>query len=207
MVRARGEFLGLGHYAPIATDLADAAATIVGDRRAGAAAGSAGCVADLGAGTGYYLAGVLARLAAHAGLALDISKYAMHAAAGAHPRIGAVRCDAWRRLPVAEEVADLVLNVFAPRDGAELRRILRPSGSLLVVTPGPEHLSDLIGQRLARRTGRAGRLPRAVARSGRSHACGGGVAASAAALSAAAVRRTNLTASAPGARSGARACC
>ena len=102
MVRARGEFLGLGHYAPIATDLA----------------------------------GVLARLAAHAGLALDISKYAMHAAAGAHPRIGAVRCDAWRRLPVAEEVADLVLNVFAPRDGAELRRILRPSGSLLVVTPG-----------------------------------------------------------------------
>jgi 23S rRNA (guanine745-N1)-methyltransferase len=69
----------------------------------------------------------------------------MRAAASAHPRIGAVRCDAWRRLPVADEVADLVLNVFAPRDGAELRRILRPSGSLLVVTPGPEHLGELIG--------------------------------------------------------------
>jgi 23S rRNA (guanine745-N1)-methyltransferase len=38
-----------------------------------------------------------------------------------------------------------VLNVFAPRDGAELRRILRPSGSLLVVTPGPDHLRELIG--------------------------------------------------------------
>jgi 23S rRNA (guanine745-N1)-methyltransferase len=144
-VRARGEFLGLGHFAPIATALADAAATLVGDRQSGPAAESAGCVADLGAGTGYYLAGVLARLPAHVGLALDISKHAMRATARAHPRIGAVRCDAWRALPVADEVADLVLNVFAPRDGAELRRILRPSGSLLVVTPGPDHLSELIG--------------------------------------------------------------
>ncbi len=145
MVRARSEFLGLGHFAPVAAVLADAAEAIAGPRAATPAAGSTGCVADLGAGTGYYLASVLARLPVHSGLALDISKPALRAAARAHPRIGAIRCDAWRPLPVADAAADLVLNVFAPRDGAELRRILRASGRLLVVTPGPDHLSELIG--------------------------------------------------------------
>jgi 23S rRNA (guanine745-N1)-methyltransferase len=80
MVRARAEFLGLGHFAPIATALADAAATLVGDRQSDPAARSAGCVADLGAGTGYYLAGALARLQAHVGLAVDVSMYATRAA-------------------------------------------------------------------------------------------------------------------------------
>jgi 23S rRNA (guanine745-N1)-methyltransferase len=36
-----------------------------------------------------------------------------------------------------------VLNVFAPRNGAEFRRILRPDGALLVVTPAPDHLTEL----------------------------------------------------------------
>jgi 23S rRNA (guanine745-N1)-methyltransferase len=54
-------------------------------------------------------------------------------------------CDAWRSLPVADAAADLALNVFAPRDGAELHRILRPSGCLLVVTPAAGHLAQLIG--------------------------------------------------------------
>jgi 23S rRNA (guanine745-N1)-methyltransferase len=35
------------------------------------------------------------------------------------------------------------LNVFAPRNGAEFRRVLRPDGVLLVVTPGPDHLAEL----------------------------------------------------------------
>jgi 23S rRNA (guanine745-N1)-methyltransferase len=35
--------------------------------------------------------------------------------------------------------------VFAPRRGAELRRILRPGGVLLVITPAAEHLAELIG--------------------------------------------------------------
>ena len=36
------------------------------------------------------------------GLALDVSKAALRRAARAHPRVGAVRADAWRRLPVAD---------------------------------------------------------------------------------------------------------
>jgi 23S rRNA (guanine745-N1)-methyltransferase len=134
MVRARREFLATGHFAPIGAILAEKAAEAAGPN----------CIVDVGAGTGYYLAAVLDRMPGAAGLALDVSKHALRQAARAHPRIGAVGCDAWRPLPVANHVADVVLNVFAPRRGAELRRIMRPGGRLLVITPAAEHLTELI---------------------------------------------------------------
>lgn len=154
MVRARRDFLGAGHFAGIAGALADTAAALLADGgqyRVGAGVAGTGaelplgCVTDVGAGTGYYLAAVLDRLPRHAGLALDISKHAVRVAARAHRRIGAVACDAWRPLPVVDSASDLVLNVFAPRAGAELRRIVRPAGRLLVVTPAADHLGELVG--------------------------------------------------------------
>jgi 23S rRNA (guanine745-N1)-methyltransferase len=102
-------------------------------------------VVDIGAGTGYYLAAVLDRLPARTGLALDLSKSALQAAARAHHRIAAIGCDAWRPLPVAEGAAEIIISLFAPRDGAELARILSPSGTLLIGTPTQDHLAELIG--------------------------------------------------------------
>jgi 23S rRNA (guanine745-N1)-methyltransferase len=40
---------------------------------------------------------------------------------------------------------DVVLNVFAPRNGDEFHRVLKPRGALLVVTPGERHLRELRG--------------------------------------------------------------
>lgn len=137
MVQARERFLGAGHFASLAEELGHAAVGAAGPH------GTEGCVVDAGAGTGYYLATVLDRLPGRAGLALDVSRFALRRAARAHRRIGAVRCDVWRRLPVADGAAALALNVFAPRNGAELRRVLSPAGRLLVVTPLPDHLSEL----------------------------------------------------------------
>lgn len=137
MVAARAAFLERGHYAPLARALAGAASRQV-------PAGQ-GCVVDAGAGTGYYLAAVLDRLPGRSGLALDISKHAAARAARAHARIGAAVTDTWRQLPVRDEAADLVLDVFAPRNAAEFARILRPKGVLLVVTPTERHLGELVG--------------------------------------------------------------
>ena len=135
MVQARERFLAAGHFATLATRLADVAEQH---------ADGLGCVVDVGAGTGYYLATVLDQMPDRVGLALDASKYALRRAARAHRRIGAVACDIWQGLPVADSAAGVVLNVFAPRNAAELTRILRPSGRLLVVTPTSRHLHQLV---------------------------------------------------------------
>lgn len=132
MVAARAEFLGAGHYDPIAGLLAERTPK------------DAEAVVDLGAGTGHYLARVLDARPAAVGLALDVSKFALRRAARAHPRAGAVVCDAWQPLPVRDGAADTVLNVFAPRNGAEIRRVLRPGGRLLVVSPTQRHLEPLV---------------------------------------------------------------
>lgn len=145
MVAARAEFLAAGHFDGLAAGLAGLAADLMAGAEAAPGGPGGGCVADIGAGTGYYLAAVLDRLPSRAGLAVDASKFALRRAARAHPRIGAVAGDAWARLPVADGAAALVLNVFAPRDGTELRRILAPDGALLVVTPDSGHLAELAG--------------------------------------------------------------
>lgn len=149
MVAARATLLGAGHYAPLAAAIVDAAAAAPdASGPATAAPGGTrrppGLAVDVGAGTGHYLASLLDARPADVGLALDVSKAALRRAAGAHPRLAAVRADAWRRLPVADGAAGLVLDVFAPRSGAEFHRILRPDGALVVATPTPAHLRELV---------------------------------------------------------------
>ena len=85
------------------------------------------------------------RFPGRTGLALDISKFAARRAARAHERVAAVVCDAWTALPLADNCASLLLDVFAPRNPAEFRRVLRSDGALVVVTPSPRHLREVIG--------------------------------------------------------------
>jgi 23S rRNA (guanine745-N1)-methyltransferase len=159
MVAAREAFLGAGHFEPLAEALAEEAERALGgraERRLGGRTARAlgdpaerpdvppGCILDLGAGTGWYLARLLDGLPGRVGLALDLSKHALRRAARAHPRIAAVACDAWRPLPVRDSVADLVLSVFAPRNGPEIARVLRAGGALLVTTPTERHLVELV---------------------------------------------------------------
>ncbi|MGA5301534.1 putative RNA methyltransferase [Nucisporomicrobium flavum] len=132
MVADRETFLTEGHYDFIAQALA---ATVRADD---------GLVVDAGTGTGRYLAHVLDALPELPGLGLDVSKPALRRAARAHPRAAAALADLWRPLPLADASASVVLNVFAPRNGPEFRRILRPDGRLLVVTPARDHLAELV---------------------------------------------------------------
>jgi 23S rRNA (guanine745-N1)-methyltransferase len=146
MVAARADFLAAGHYEVISEALARAAVAAL-DRVGAAAQPGYPLVVDAGAGTGRHLATVLAALPGALGLALDLSKPALRRAARAHPRAAAALADTWQRLPLAEGAATLLLNVFAPRNGAEFHRVLDPAGTLLVVTPAEDHLTELV-QRL-----------------------------------------------------------
>jgi 23S rRNA (guanine745-N1)-methyltransferase len=141
MVADRAAFLGAGHYELLAS-------AVAGLATGAAAPGEKPVVLDAGAGTGYYLAAVLSRLGAGSGsgavgLALDVSARALRRAARAAPGIGAVTWDTWQPFPVRSASVSLILNVFAPRNGPEFHRVLRPGGTLLVVTPAPGHLAEL----------------------------------------------------------------
>jgi 23S rRNA (guanine745-N1)-methyltransferase len=138
MIAARAGFLAAGHYAFVTE------AIVVAARETWSGRGTR-LVVDAGAGTGHQLAVVLDALPDAAGLALDVSKPALRRAARAHPRAAAALCDTWGRLPLADRAAELVLNVFAPRNGAEFHRVLAPTGTLVVVTPAAEHLGELVG--------------------------------------------------------------
>jgi 23S rRNA (guanine745-N1)-methyltransferase len=136
MVADRAAFLATGHFAGVTTTLA--AAVAAGPRQPRT-------LLDLGGGTGHHLAAVLDTLEDAVGVVLDSSRYAARRAARAHPRAVAVVADAWRRLPVRDAVLDRVLVAFAPRNGPEIARVLAADGRLVVVTPAPDHLAELVG--------------------------------------------------------------
>ncbi len=134
MVAARERFLAAGHFQPIVDALVEEAGQ----------ADAEGAVVDLGCGTGFYLAVVLGALPDAIGIGVDNSKFAARRAAKAHERASAVVADIWDGLPIEDGAAGLIINVFSPRNGEEIERILAPGGRLVVVTPQAGHLVELI---------------------------------------------------------------
>lgn len=137
MVAARAEFLSRGFLTPLSIAVAEAAVRVNLDP-------VPGIVLDVGAGTGAHLATVLEASPDRTGIALDISKHAAKRAATAHERADAVVADAWGALPIRDGAAALVLDIFSPRNAEEFRRALHPQGALIVVTPEPDHLRELV---------------------------------------------------------------
>lgn len=137
MVAARRRSLDNGHFRPVSDALVVAARE--------AAAGHAAVVVDVGGGTGHYVAAVLDALPDANGLVVDLSRAAARVAARIHPRMSVAVCDIRRGLPVGDGLVSLLLDVFAPRDGDEMHRVLAPDGVLLVVTPAAHHLGELRG--------------------------------------------------------------
>ncbi len=130
MCDARDRFLASGHYDPVREAVIHAT-------------GLAARLLEVGAGTAWYLAGVLDALPAALGLATDVSVAAVRRAARAHVRAAAVVADTWAGLPLQDGSVDAVLCVFAPRNGAEFARVLPRGGRAVVAAPGPEHLVEL----------------------------------------------------------------
>lgn len=138
MLDARDAFLGAGWYAGLRNALAD---VVAGQRPRQ--------LVDVGCGTGYYLSGVLDRSPAVAALAMDLSPAAVsrtvRVVGAAHSSIAVdgLVADVWSPLPIRDSSADVILNVFAPRNAPEFHRILRPDGLLVVVVPHDTHLAEL----------------------------------------------------------------
>ncbi|GAA1348498.1 methyltransferase domain-containing protein [Falsarthrobacter nasiphocae] len=149
MILARERFQSAGHYAPLARRLTEFL--------------SSRTVVDVGCGTGYYSAGSeYSEL-----VAIDLSPAAARRAARL-PRTLALVWDAWRPLPLADASVEAVLNVFAPHNMDEFARVLKPGGSIVVVTSGKGHLRELAdaGLTLGQAAGKREALDAKAARAG-----------------------------------------
>lgn len=136
MVAARVEIERAGHFEPLTAAIIDAVPAPLHDAPA--------LILDSGAGTGKLQAEVMRACKGDAlGVAIDVSRPACRRAARAHRSLAAVRADTWSKLPLGDDTVDLALNTFAPRNGNELARVLRASGTLLVATPAEGHLREL----------------------------------------------------------------
>lgn len=144
MVAARSEVQGAGLYALIRDGVVEQALAVSGsDLRS-----DTGGVLDVGGGTGYYAGAVLDALPTQTdltpyGVTFDLSAAAARRAAKAHPRLVSVVADVWQRFPIRTGSVAVALVVFAPRNTAELARVLSGGGVAVVVTPLPQHLAEL----------------------------------------------------------------
>lgn len=136
MLRARRDFLALGHYRPIARAVAQAAAK---------ALPAGGSLTDAGCGEGYYTRLVLDHLDGrqNGAFAFDVSKEAARMTASLlGPRCTVFVASAYH-IPLASESQDLVLSLFSPYAREEYARILKPGGTLIRAVPLPDHLWEL----------------------------------------------------------------
>jgi 23S rRNA (guanine745-N1)-methyltransferase len=149
MLDARTEVLEAGTYSPIAdviSKLAQDASTLEHRETNGALPRRAGerRIIDAGCGTGYYLHLLIdSSPTAASGLAIDLSPTAVARAVRGRTDVTGLVADTWRPLPVRDSVADILINVFAPRNLEEFARVLAEGGTLIVVVPRPDHLKEL----------------------------------------------------------------
>lgn len=128
-VAARRRFLAAGHYQP----LRDAVAALLRELKPQT-------LLDLGCGEGYYTEAMRAEVPFVSGL--DIAKPAIQLAARQQKTVTWLVASG-ALLPFADASLDLVSSLFSPLPVAEMLRVLRSGGHVLMVTPAPDHLWQL----------------------------------------------------------------
>lgn len=133
MVVARRDFLEKGYYAPLRKVLCEEVSNRTPKN---------GVLVDAGCGEGWYTEGVADARSDLFVVGLDISKDALKWAAKREgiSRLAVASCF---DMPLEEESADAVLNIFSPLAAKEYARILKKSGYLFRVVPDLYHLWEL----------------------------------------------------------------
>ena len=137
MVLARRDFLDRGYYDPLSELISSLCCKHAGDEV---------LLLDAGCGEGKYTCDALNALRSvgksAAAVGIDISRDALIATAKRDKGLTlAVASSA--ALPLMDESADVVLNIFSPFAKEEFRRVLKPDGCLIRAWPLEKHLWEL----------------------------------------------------------------
>ncbi len=133
-MEARRRFLEAGHGEPLLQALLEEIDAL--------ALPSGGAVLDVGCGEGTCLGRIAGERAVEAH-GTDLSTAAIDLAARRYPGPTWIVANADRSLPYAASSFDLVLSIDARLPAAELWRVLKAEGRLLVAVPGPDDLVEL----------------------------------------------------------------
>lgn len=141
MMQARRQFLDSDAYQPLSDKVNQLLSSLKVKR-----------ILDLGCGEGYYTGRLAQCLSQHEIphlnsknieiTGIDIAKNAVRIAAKRYPYLAFAVASAYQ-LPLESGFFDAVLRIYAPSLNAELQRVIKPTGYLLTVTPGPEHLIEM----------------------------------------------------------------
>ncbi|WP_395340055.1 putative RNA methyltransferase [Ningiella sp. W23] len=157
MVQAREAFLASGSYSALAESLCRNIVELIEQHGQQSEAFS---LFDAGCSHAYYSRFIQKHIREHFGAqrvrvsGIDISKTAIEKAAKSYKKdnknenldlsAGANFAVASTfNIPLEDNSQDFVLQVFAPSDAEQIRRVLKPNGRWCVVTPGAHHLKEL----------------------------------------------------------------
>ena len=136
-VRSRSSFLEKGYYRPFADALCDLLSGYVNE---------GATVIDAGCGEGYYTNLVAQKCRVNT-VGFDLSKFGVEHAASVAKREGIgnsfFAAAGIFNMPLFDESADAVINLFAPCAEEEFSRVLKKGGVLVVVGAGEDHLFGL----------------------------------------------------------------
>lgn len=125
-VDARRAFLQGGYYQPLQQAVVDLLKQL-----------NVKAILDIGCGEGYYTS-AMQQVVEHC-VGVDIAKTAVQRAAKLNPEVTWV-VGTGATLPVLDHSMDACTSLFSPIPQAEIARVLKEDGYLIVVTPAAEHL-------------------------------------------------------------------
>ena len=133
MVSARSAFLNRGYYGFLQDGVTTAVSGLLPE---------SGTLVDCGCGEGYYTAAIQSARPDAAVFGVDISKFALMAAASRDKKLH-LSVASSADLPLADGFADVCLAMFSPVIPGEFARVLKDDGALVLALVGEDHLWEL----------------------------------------------------------------